>query len=135
MKKHLILHLKDRGITAIDLGVAVGEKGDYPNYAELVSEKIVNQEADLGLLICGTGVGMSISANKVSGIRAVVCSDPYSAKMARSHNDSNVLCMGERVVGPELAVMILDHWLDASFEGGRHQTRVDLIHEIEKKHR
>ena len=84
-------------------------------------------------MICGTGVGISIAANKVNGIRAVCCSEPFSAKLSKEHNDSNILCMGARVVGVELARMILDSWLDAEFQGGRHQNRVDMISEIEKR--
>ena len=90
-------------------------------------------EADLGIAICGTGVGISIACNKVKGIRAVCCSEPYSARMSRQHNNSNVLCFGARVIGVELAKMIVDEWLDAQFLGGRHQTRIDMIAEIESK--
>ena len=91
------------------------------------------KEADLGIAICGTGVGISIAANKVKGIRACVCSEPYSARMSRQHNNANVLCFGARVVGSELAKMIVDEWLAAEFLGGRHQTRVDMIMKIEEE--
>ena len=126
-------HLEERGIEVIDFGVAPGEKADYPLQGEKVANAVADGTADLGIAICGTGVGISISCNKVRGIRAACCSDCYSAKYSRIHNDSNVLCFGSRVVGPELAKMMVDSWLDASFEGGRHQRRIDLITEIENR--
>ena len=94
---------------------------------------MVSGEVDLGILICGTGVGISLAANKVQGVRAVVCSEPYSAKLSRQHNNTNVLAFGARVIGIEMAKMIIDEWLGAEFLGGRHQTRVDMIMEIENK--
>jgi len=126
-------HLEERGIEVIDFGVAVGEKADYPIQAEKVARAVVNGEADLGIAICGTGIGISIACNKVPGIRAACCSDCYSAKLSRIHNNSNVLCFGARVVGDEVAKMMVDCWLDAQFEGGRHQRRIDLIRELEEK--
>ena len=94
---------------------------------------VVSGEVDKGILICGTGLGISLAANKVKGVRAAVCSDPFTAKMSRAHNDCNILAFGARVVGAELAKMIVETWLDTEFEGGRHQRRVDLIMDIEKK--
>ena len=94
---------------------------------------VVDGAADLGIAICGTGLGISLAANKVKGVRACVCSEPYTARMSRLHNNCNVLCFGARVVGSELAKMIVDEWLNTSFEGGRHQRRVDMIMDIENK--
>jgi len=131
LKEELKARLHGRGIEAQDFGVAAGEKADYPAIALEVSEAVAGGRCALGVLLCGTGVGMSIAANKVCGIRAACCSEPYSARLSRQHNDSNVLCMGARVVGPALAGMILDEWLDARFEGGRHAARVDMIKEME----
>jgi len=127
LKEELKAYLLENGAEVRDFGVAAGEKVDYPAMAFEVSNAVVSGACALGLLLCGTGVGMSIAANKVRGIRAACCSEPYSALLSRQHNDSNVLCMGARVVGPELAKMILGAWLNAEFEGGRHATRVDMI--------
>jgi ribose 5-phosphate isomerase B len=99
-----------------------------------VAQKITSGEYEKGILICGSGVGMSITANKIHGIRAVVCSEPYSAVLSRKHNNSNILCMGSRVVGEELAEMIVREWLAAEYEGGRHQNRLDMINELEEKY-
>ncbi len=126
-------HLKDRGIDVLDLGVKVGEKIDYPKIAEAVALKVANKQADLGIIICGTGIGVSISANKVKGIRAACVSEPYSAKLSREHNDANILCFGARVVGEELAKMIVDEFIDAEFLGERHKRRVQMITDIENK--
>ncbi|MPN08923.1 Ribose-5-phosphate isomerase B [bioreactor metagenome] len=98
-----------------------------------MAQLVAKGEVDKGIVLCGTGVGISISANKVKGIRAVVCSEPYSAKLSREHNDSNILAMGSRVVGTELAKMILEEWLDAEFEGGRHEARIKMIADIENE--
>ena len=106
---------------------------DYPVYGERAALAVQRGEADCGLLICGTGVGISLAANKVRGIRAVVCSEPYSAMLSKQHNNTNMLALGARVVGPELAKMIVDAWLDAEFLGGRHQGRVDLVMDIERR--
>ncbi len=131
LKETLMTHAKARGFSCENLGGFAPESIDYPLAGERVAKAVAAGEYDRGVLVCGSGVGISISANKVKGIRAVVCSEPYSAKMAREHNDANVLAMGERVVGPELAIMILDTFLDANFEGGRHAQRVEMIKEIE----
>ncbi len=132
LKDELCAHINEKdGYEAVDLGIKYGEKIDYPVAAKRVADAVLSDKGSLGLLICGTGIGMSIAANKVKGIRAAAVSEPYSAKLTRMHNDANVLCMGARVVGPELAKMILDEYLDAEFEGGRHAGRVELISKIE----
>lgn len=133
LKQDLLAHLHSKGIEVIDKGTWSEERTDYPRYASAVAEAIIRGEVDGGLLICGTGVGISITANKFPGIRAVVCSEPYSAQLSRQHNDTNVLAFGSRVVGLELAKMIVDAWLAAEFEGGRHQARVQAISEIEQR--
>mgnify|MGYP001489453245 CR=1 FL=1 len=119
--------VESKGYEVINMGTDSTESCDYP-----VGRAVASGEADLGITICGTGVGISLAANKVKGIRACVCSDPYTAKLSRMHNNTNVLAFGARVVGSELAKMITEEWLDAEFEGGRHQRRVDMIMEIEK---
>lgn len=132
LKDRIIKHLEEKGIEYRDFGTFSSERTDYPIYGYAVAKAIVSGECDKGILICGTGVGISISANKVPGIRAVVCSEPYSALLSRQHNDTNILAMGARVVGGDLALMILDAWLSGEYEGGRHQKRVDMIADIEK---
>lgn len=119
------------GHEVTDLGPAPGVAIDYPVNGALVGRLVAAGEYDLGMLVCGTGVGISIAANKVPGIRAVVCSEPFTARLSRQHNDSNVLAVGARVVGPGLARMIVHEWLTAEFEGGRHARRVALIEEPE----
>ncbi len=132
LKNLIIDYLKSKNIEMINKGTDSLEVTNYPLFSRPVTDAIVKREADLGILVCGSGVGMSIAANKVDGIRAVVCSEPYSAKLSREHNNSNVLALGARVVGPELAKMIIDEWLDAEFQGGIHQTRIDMIAAIER---
>ena len=132
LKEELKAYLLEKKFEVKDFGIAAGEKADYPAVALEVSNAVAKGECALGLLLCGTGVGMSIAANKVHGIRAACCGEPYSAMLSRRHNDSNVLCMGARVIGPEMAKMTLDAWLDARFEGGRHGVRVGMIGEMEK---
>lgn len=104
-----------------------GASADYPVYGEMVGRRVADGVADLGVLVCGTGVGISLAANRVRGIRAVVCSEPYTARLSREHNNTNVLSMGARVVGAGVARQILHDWLEASFEGGRHARRVDML--------
>lgn len=133
LKNTISDYLKEQGYEVINLGTDSRESCDYPVYGEKVGRAVADGQADLGIAICGTGVGISLAANKVKGIRACVCSEPYTAKLSRMHNNSNVLAFGARVVGDELAKMIVKEWLDAEFEGGRHQRRVDMIMEIEKK--
>lgn len=123
----IIRHMQEKGIRVLDKGTTSATRTDYPLYARAVADAVTRGEADGGILICGTGVGMAIAANKVAGIRAVVCSEPYSAQLSRQHNDTNVLAFGARVVGEALAKMIVDCWLAAEFEGGRHQARVTAI--------
>ncbi|EOT8831726.1 bifunctional allose-6-phosphate isomerase/ribose-5-phosphate isomerase RpiB [Escherichia fergusonii] len=133
LKEEILMHLAQRGIEVLDKGTWSDERTDYPRYASAVAQAVVAGEVDGGILICGTGVGISITANKFAGIRAVVCSEPYSAQLSRQHNDTNVLAFGSRVVGLELAKMIVDAWLDAKFEGGRHLARVEAIKAIEMR--
>ena len=133
LREVISAHLKERGYEVEEVGTFSTQSSNYPEWGEKVARKVTAKEADLGIAICGTGVGISIACNKVKGIRAVVCSEPYSAKLSREHNNANVLCFGARVVGTELAKMIVDAWLDAEFQGGRHQTRIDMISEIEEK--
>lgn len=135
MKNEIKEYVESMGHEVIDLGTNATASCDYPTYGEMVGKAVINGEADLGIAICGTGVGISLAANKVAGIRACVCSEPYTAKLSRMHNNSNVLCFGARVIGPELAKMIVEAWLNAEFEGGRHQRRVDMIMDIEKRER
>ena len=133
MKKEILAHLEEKGYQVIDIGTNSPESCDYPVFGERAGKMVASGEADLGILICGTGVGISLAANKVKGVRACVCSEPYSGKLSRMHNDTNILAFGARVVGTELAKMIVDEWLAAEFEGGRHKRRVDMIMEIEKR--
>jgi len=133
LKAALKTYLESRMIPYEDFGTFTEESTDYPRIAEKVCKAILSGGFDRGILICGTGVGMSIAANKFNGIRAVVCSEPYSAIMARRHNNANVLCMGARVVAPGLATLICEGWLNAAYEGGRHQRRLDMITRIEQR--
>ena len=133
MKNEIKAYLEGKGCEVLNLGCDSGDRVDYPDYAEKIGKAVVSGEADLGIAICGTGVGMSIAINKIRGIRAVCCSEPYSAKLSRMHNDSNVLCFGARVIGPELAKMIVDEWLGASFMGEHHIARVDKIRALENR--
>ncbi|MGN1110699.1 MAG: ribose 5-phosphate isomerase B [Oscillospiraceae bacterium] len=132
MKTALIKHLQENNIEFVDLGCN-GETVDYPDIAVKVCEKVTSGECDKGVLVCGTGIGMSMAANKVKGIRAAVCGDTFSARFTRLHNDCNVLCLGGRVIGNGLACDILDLFINTEFEGGRHQRRVDKITELEGK--
>ena len=131
LKEILKKHLVEAGHEVLDLGTHDTDSCNYPDYAAKVAYAVADKEADLGILVCGTGIGMSIAANKVKGIRAAAVSDCFTAQATREHNDSNIICLGERIVGPGLALRIVDTWLEASFQGGRHQTRVDLISELE----
>ncbi len=133
MKKIIGDYLSEKGYMLHDLGPFTSESVDYPEYATKVAEEVLQNEGSLGILICGTGVGISIAANKHNGIRAVVCSEPYSARLAKMHNNTNILCFGARVVGEEMAKEIVDSWLSAEYEGDRHQRRVDMITAIENR--
>lgn len=133
LKKEVIEHLENNGYVCVDLGCDSTESCHYPIFASKVSEAVQFDGNSFGILICGTGIGMSMCANKHKGIRAAVCSDTYSAKMTRCHNDANVLCIGARVIGSCLALDIVDAFLGAEFEGGRHALRVDMMTDIENK--
>ncbi len=129
LKRALLEGLDARGVSYEDVGTHDESSCDYPDFAHRVARAVASGEAPLGLLVCGSGVGMSIAANRHEGVRAVVCSEAYSAAMARKHNDANVLCLGARVVGVGLAESILEAFLEAEFEGGRHARRVAKIEE------
>lgn len=133
MKNDVVAYLEEKGYEVVNYGTDTHESCNYPEYGEKVGKAVASKEVDLGILICGTGVGISLAANKVKGVRAVVCSEPYTAKLSRQHNDTNILAFGARVIGIEMAKMIIDEWLGAEFLGGRHQTRVDMITAIENE--
>ena len=132
LKFEIASYLEELGHEVVNYGTDETQSCDYPVYGVKVGRAVAAGEVDCGVLICGTGVGISLAANKVKGVRAVVCSEPYSAKLSRQHNDTNVLAFGARVIGIEMAKMIVDEWLNAEFMGGRHQTRVDMIMAIEE---
>ena len=137
LKKEITEHLKAQGYEVINYGTDSTESFDYPLAGEKVANAVISKEVDLGIAICGTGIGIGLAANKVAGIRCAACSEPYSAKMARMHNNANMISFGSRVVGAELAKMIVDEWLNAKFidDGGRHCRRVSEIMDIEKRNR
>lgn len=132
LKKEIIAHLREKGTDLLEMGCMDGESCDYPLVAREVCEKVTKGEAELAILVCGTGIGISIAANKCRGIRAAVCTDCYTAKFTRLHNNANVLCLGGRVTGSGAACEIVDTFLSTSFEGGRHQRRVEQITQIEE---
>ncbi|MBQ0083672.1 MAG: ribose 5-phosphate isomerase B [Clostridiales bacterium] len=132
-KNAIIEHLRRRGFGVMDFGTNTTDSVDYPDIALPVSKSVASGQNDLGILICGTGIGMSLTANKVKGIRAAACSEHFSAKYTRKHNDSNILCLGGRVVGIGTAIELVDLFVDTKFEGGRHQRRVDKIMSLENK--
>ena len=127
LKEAIRLHFEETGVAYKDFGSYTGESCDYPDMAEQACRAVVAGECDKAILLCGTGVGMSMSANKIKGIRACCCSDAFSAEFTRRHNDANALCMGGRVVGPGLGIYLVDLFLNTPFEGGRHQRRVDKL--------
>jgi ribose 5-phosphate isomerase B len=131
LKEAVKAHLSKKGVEFRDFGTNTADSCDYPVFAQLACNAVVSGECDQALLFCGTGIGISMAANKVKGIRAAVCSDYFSAKMTRMHNNANVLCLGGRVLGIGLACELVDVFLATAFEGGRHQTRIDMIHKIE----
>ena len=134
MKRAVKEHLEQRGYEILDLGTDSSESCDYPIYGERIGKAVASGEADLGIAICGTGVGISMAAGKVKGIRACVCSEPCTARLSKMHNDSNVLAFGSRIIGPEMAIMITDAWLDAKYEGSdRHERRIAMLMEIENQ--
>ena len=132
LKEALIKHLNSRGIETIDCGTNSTESCDYPDFAVAGCCRVLDGDADLTILCCGTGIGMSMAANKLKGIRAACCSDVFSARYTRLHNNANVLCLGARVVGEGLAAELVDAFIDSGFEGGKHQRRIDMITELEK---
>ena len=126
-KETIKKYLEENEYQVIDVGTTSTDSCDYPIYAKKVADLVAKNEVEKGILICGTGIGMCITANKIKGIRAALCSDTFSASATRKHNDSNILCLGERVLDKNLAVQIVDIWLNTEFEGGRHQRRIDMI--------
>lgn len=132
LKQEIMKHLTERGLEYKDFGTYTEDSCDYPVYGEAVGRAVASGEFERGIVICGTGIGISIAANKVRGVRAALCGDCYSAEMTRRHNDANMLAMGAGMVGPNLAERIVDVFLSTQFEGGRHQRRVDLISAMEK---
>lgn len=133
MKEQIVVFLEELGHEVVNYGTDTNDSCDYPVYGEKVGRAVVDGDVECGILICGTGVGISIAANKVKGVRAVVCSEPYSAKLSKQHNNTNILAFGARVIGIELAKMIVEEWLNTEFEGDRHQRRVDMISDIENR--
>ena len=132
LKEHVKAYLTAKGITCLDVGCDSTESCDYPIFGKAVGEAVASGKCEKGIVICTTGIGISISANKVKGIRAALCADSFTAEMTRRHNDSNVLALGAGVVGPNLADRIVDVFLSTEFEGGRHERRVNLMMDIEK---
>ncbi len=133
LKQVLIDHLKEKGYEVKDFGCYNTDSVDYPTIVEPVCASITGGECELGILVCGTGIGMSIAANKCKGIRAAAVSETFSARLTRMHNNSNVICLGGRVIGPGIACDIVDQFLEAEYEGGRHQRRVDMVMALENK--
>lgn len=133
LKIEIVEFLEEKGYEVKNFGTDTNASCNYPVYGEKVARAVAAKEVDLGILICGTGIGISLAANKVKGIRAAVCSEPCSARLSRQHNNANILALGARIVGGEMAKMIVEEWLNAEFMGGRHQDRVNMIMEIEGK--
>lgn len=133
LKLEIMKHLEEKQIAYKDYGTDSEESCDYPIYGEAVGKAVASEECELGIIICGTGIGISIAANKVKGVRAALCGDCFSAEMTRKHNDANVLALGARVLGTGLALKIVDTFLENEFEGGRHARRVELLSEIESR--
>ena len=132
MKNMVVDYLVEKGFEVVNYGTDSHESCHYPMYGEILGKAVASGEVDRGIAICGTGLGISLAANKVKGVRAALCSEPYTAKMSREHNNANILAFGARVIGIEMAKMIIDEWFAAEFLGGRHAERVDMIMEIEK---
>lgn len=132
LKRIIMEELDAMGQSYVDFGTDTDARCNYPEYAFRAAEAVRKGECSKGIIFCGTGIGMSIAANKVKGIRCVVCSEPYSAQLSRRHNDTNMLALGSRVVGAELAKMIVKAWLEGEYEGGRHAIRIDQIRQIEE---
>lgn len=134
LKAALNSYLNRRGVQVIDAGTNSDASVDYPDFGQKVAETVIAGEAELGILICGTGIGMSIAANKIPGIRAALVTDVFMARMAKEHNNANILVLGGRVLDEQKACDLVGSWLDATFEGGRHQARLDKITALEKKY-
>ncbi|MBV4418761.1 ribose 5-phosphate isomerase B [Clostridium tyrobutyricum] len=134
LKKEIMEHLKTKNIEFKDFGTFSEDSCDYPDFAEKVGEQVASKNYEFGILVCGTGIGISISANKIPGIRAALCGDTFSAHASREHNDANVLALGQRVIGSGVAMDIVDTFLSAEFQGGRHKKRIDKITMIENKY-
>ncbi|AUN12956.1 ribose-5-phosphate isomerase 2 [[Clostridium] sordellii] len=133
LKEEIKKHLESKGIECVDFGTENGvDSVDYPIYGEKVAKAVVNKDVDYGILCCGTGIGISLAANKVKGIRCAVVSDTFSAKMSKAHNNANMLSLGERVIGKGLALEIVDAWINTEFEGERHLRRVNMLNDIEE---
>ncbi len=135
MKKDIIAYLESKGHEIVDYGTDSTESTDYPIWGEKVANAVASGEVEKGIAICGTGLGISLACNKVSGIRACVCSEPYTAKYSRLHNNCNIICFGARVIGIEMAKMIVDEFFETEFEGGRHERRVNMIMDIEERNK
>ncbi len=133
LKKEIQAYLEEKGIEVENFGTDTADRCNYAEYAEKVAKSVAGGKADAGILICGTGLGMSMAANKVKGIRAAAVSEPVSARLSKEHNNANILCFGARIVGVEMAKAIVDAWLNAHFLGGRHQMRIDQITALEEK--
>jgi ribose 5-phosphate isomerase B len=127
LKGQIVEYLKEKGYEVTDCGTYSTESCDYPVYAKAVAKLVSTNDAEKGILVCGSGIGVSIAANKVKGVRAALCHEPYSAMLSRLHNNANVLCLGERITGRDLAIDIVDRWLSTEYEGGRHQKRLDML--------
>jgi ribose 5-phosphate isomerase B len=132
MKNHIVKYLQDKGHEPVNFGTDSTERCDYPVYGKKVADAVASGACERGILICGTGIGISLAANKVKGIRAAVCSEAYSARLTRQHNDANIIAFGARVVGEATAEMIVDEFINTEYEGGRHQQRIDMITDIEQ---
>lgn len=130
LKEHIKEYLRDKGYEILDLGTNSQESCDYPNYGRACGEAVKNGEADKGIVFCGTGIGISIAANKVKGIRCALCTSAFMAELSRKHNDANILALGGRILDKDMAIAIVDTWLTTEFEGGRHQRRVDMLNNM-----
>ena len=133
LKQEIMKHLEDRKLEYIDFGTYSSDSCDYPQYGAAVGRAVADGSCERGILICGTGIGISISANKIHGVRAALCGDCFSAEMTRRHNDANIVALGARVVGPGLALKIVDTFLDTEFEGGRHARRIEQMMALENE--
>ena len=130
LKEEVKAHLQGRGLEVLDLGTNSEESVDYPAFGKACGEAVVSGQADVGIVVCGTGIGISIAANKVKGVRCGLCTSVEMATLTKQHNNANVLALGGRTTAPELAMQIVDAWLDTDFEGGRHQRRVDMLDQM-----